>query len=172
MTSTRTVIFMCGDYRLRDRVDELFMFYRRLDGCPPFSSVGAGASLPYKSHEVLNDFLLPYLDKGATHIHIEDHLGCDPNVPGCAAYALAHKKRLGSQVQYRPMAEEQDHINQLDQTAKLFINFAESNGFEVTINTGLYRHDAQGFGTLTPLRSDRLVPTPFASPANLQMARR
>jgi hypothetical protein len=158
---------MCGDYRLRDRDDELFMYYSRLDGAKPFRAILPGGCLPYQNDEILKAAVLPYFRKGANHIHIEDHMGQNAKVPGCAAYLLHNEQSYGNLSPYAWKVEEQDHIRELRDVSGRVSRFADWNGFKVTVNTGLYRHDESGFGSLTFLRTDREIPLPTGGRAEI-----
>lgn len=154
----KTVIIMCGDWRLRARDKELFRFYTKLDGSKPFRALLPGGCLPFQNDEIMKLALLPYFMKGANHIHLEDHMGTN-DVPGCAAYGVKHSQQHGSNALYSCRVEEIDHINQLEQVSSQLAFFAERNGHETTINYGIYRHDAVGRGSLDLIQAERDVPS-------------
>ena len=172
MIAPRTVIIICGDFRLRERDDELYRYYHRLDGKEPFRTLIPGACLPFQEDVVLKRGLLPFLKKGANHIHLEDHMGIDADTPGCAAFEIENAETYGDLTPYHCKVEEQDHVVALDKTAKRFDVFLESHGFEATINTGLYRHNAVGFGSTTLHRSDRQLALPSGNAAFPHLLRR
>ena len=100
MSNDSTVVIICGDRRLHTRDEELFDHYSKRDDTPPYRAMLPGGCLPYQDYPMLHLSLRPFVLKGITHIHHEDHMGNSEDVSGCAAYLNMQRycKEIGAEV--------------------------------------------------------------------------
>lgn len=155
---TRTAIMFCCDSRLKDRGDELFQYYQKLDDDAPFRVLNPGCSLAYQTEGYIRMALIALVvEGGVTHVHIEDHMGAN-DTSGCAAFRYRHRLKRGDHVPYPASLEATEHHVSVDRAVHLIGQLTRRMlGQNPTITSGIYAHDQAGVGQLQLIRQDLLA---------------
>jgi len=164
----RTLLVKCGDSRLVGREGQLTDYFHLLDGMDPFRLLIPGAAKCLAHPDVVAETVVPYVELGATHVHVEDHVGKSQAVGGCGACRLAYNKLHGlPRSQPMPWETEYDQheeeLQAVPSRLKAVLRRDPTLG-PVTWSFSLYAHDAVGNGKARMLIDTRgLTGFPFAS---------